>query len=146
MGRSKKLRFGAVIQALRENPELTKVYIIPALLFMLDFLLRAALGVNLIDAGADMALLAVTSFVGVLIENVEQGQQNVIIAFVFFLAFLVPWIVCLWVISIRNPVLSNLLGFLDLRLIIVWFIGLSAFFFSGVLINELIRSSPSSTV
>jgi len=145
MGRSKKLRFGAVIQALRENPELTKVYIIPALLFMLDFLLRAALGVNLIDAGADMALLAVTSFVGVLIENVEQGQQNVIIAFVFFLAFLVPWIVCLWVISIRNPVLSNLLGFLDLRLIIVWFIGLSAFFFSGVLINELIRSSPSST-
>ena len=145
MGRSKKLRFGAVIQALRENPELTKVYIIPALLFMLDFLLRAALGVNLIDAGADMALLAVTSFVGVLIENVEQGQQNVIIAFVFFLAFLVPWIVCLWVISIRNPVPSNLLGFLDLRLIIVWFIGLSAFFFSGVLINELIRSSPSST-
>jgi len=146
MGRSKKLRFGAVIQALRENPELTRVYIIPALLFMLDFLLRAALGVNLIDAGADMALLAVTSFVGVLIENVEQGQQNVIIAFVFFLAFLVPWIVCLWVISIRNPVLSNLLGFLDLRLIIVWFIGLSAFFFSGVLINELIRSSPSSTI
>ena len=146
MGCSKKLRFGAVIQALRENPELTKVYIIPALLFMLDFLLRAALGVNLIDAGADMALLAVTSFVGVLIENVEQGQQDVIIAFVFFLAFLVPWIVCLWVISIRNPVLSNLLGFLDLRLIIVWFIGLSAFFFSGVLINELIRSSPSSTI
>ena len=72
-----------VVRTLLDNPEIVKIYIIPAVLFFLDFILRVVLDVELIDAGADMALLAVATFVSLLVENSGEKQDYTPVIVVF---------------------------------------------------------------
>lgn len=91
------------------------------LLFVLDCIWRAFLGINLRDVGADMALLAVSSLLTV---------PRFPFVSVLILAFMIPWGACLWFISPRCSLRFYLLGIVDIRLILSWLVGLSAFVFS----------------
>ncbi len=132
-----------MLQALEKKPELVKIYLIPILLFLLDFGLRAAIRVDLIDAGADMALLAVASFTSVLAEDTSQSQPKAIVILPLLLGFLLPWIFCLWSISKQPPdciYLANIC--IPARLILSilsWFVGLTALMFAGRLVTGLLE-------
>lgn len=128
-----------LIRTLSHNPEFVKVYVIPGLIFFLDFVLRAVLDVDLIDAGADMALLAVATFMTLLVEDdVPSQQQLTLVSVVFIVIFLVPWIVCLRIIATPQPIKLGSLGFPDFRLILSWLVGLIAFVLSGIIASEIV--------
>ena len=132
-----------VVRTLLDNPEIVKIYIIPAVLFFLDFILRVVLDVELIDAGADMALLAVATFVSLLVENSGEKQDYTPVIVVFVLIFLILWIACLRIVSMQNPLL---LFYFDFRLILSWFVGIAAFILSGIIANLVMRDSRGPAV
>jgi hypothetical protein len=123
-----------LISKLTTNDEFVKIYYIPGLLFLLDFVVRAVLGVDLIDTGADMALLAVATFISLLLEDVNPKKYSgIMITFVLF--FLSTWIISLKIVSIQNPMLFLSI---DFRLVFSWFVGLTSFVFSGIIANEIL--------
>jgi hypothetical protein len=123
-----------LIKNLTTNNEFVKIYYIPGLLFLLDFVVRVVLGVDLIDTGADMALLAVVTFITLLLEDVNPKKYSGIMV-TFVLIFLSTWIVSLKIASLQNPVLFLSV---DFRLIFSWFVGLTSFVFSGIIANEIL--------
>jgi hypothetical protein len=74
MSRKKWVR--VLLANITNNPEMVKNYVIPGLVFLLDFILRVVLGIDIVDAGADMALLAVTTFISILVDNDKQNQTR----------------------------------------------------------------------
>jgi hypothetical protein len=128
-----------LVETLIDNPEFVKIYVIPGLLFFLDFILRAVLEVDLVDLGADMALLAVATFVSLLVEDVDNRQSYTPMAVVFTIVFLAFWIISLKIISIKDPVTISLLGYLDFRLVLSWLVGSVAFVVSGVMAKSVIE-------
>jgi hypothetical protein len=132
-----------LIRKLSNNPEMVKIYLIPGLLFFLDFVLRAVLGADLIDAGADMAMLGVATFVTILVENDDHQPTYTFIPVIFMFIFLVVWIICLKIVSIQNSTLPILLNVIDFRLILSWLIGLVAFILSGIITNGIINQTVS---
>ena len=129
-----------LLKKLLDNPDMVKIYVIPGLLFFLDFVLRAVLGVDLIDAGADMALLAVATFVSLLVEDIRPQQYYTAIMVVFIMLFLALWIICLRIVSAQNPI-SFLM--VDFRLVLSWFVGLTSFVFSGIMVNEVVQGTSN---
>ena len=130
-----------ILRKLTNNPEMVKVYVIPGLLFLLDLVLRAVLGIDLIDIGADMALLAVATFVSLLVEDVEQSQYHATVMIVFIMIFLALWIICLSIISVQSPISFLMFNF---RPMLSWFVGLTSFIFSCVLANEIVQENSDS--
>lgn len=131
----------ALIKSLQANPEMIKIYFIPGMLFILDFVLRSVLGIDLIDTGADMALLAVATFVTLLVEDMGEHQYHAAINVVFVILFLTLWIICMRIVSLQNPILFLTI---DFRLILSWVVGLTSFVFSGAIANEIVQSSSKS--
>jgi len=132
---------GHLVQVLVRNTVFAKIFIIPGLLFFLDFTLRVCFDADLIDAGADMALLGVGTFVALLIENMEHQQHTAIVT-VFILISLILWIICLRIASLHDPIrFGFLLWLLDFRLVLSWLIGVLAFVFSGIMTNVVVESS-----
>ena len=126
-----------ILQNLTNNPEMVKIYVVPGSLFLLDFTLRAVLGINLIDTGADMALLAVATFVSLLIEDSKSQRQNGAMV-IFIILFLTLWIISLRIVSNQNPMLFLKM---DFRPMLSWFVGLTSFVLSGAIANEIIQNS-----
>jgi hypothetical protein len=120
---------------------MVKIYMIPGLLFLLDFVLRVVLGIDLLDTGADMALLAVATFVSLLLEDVGEQQYHLAAVVVFIILFLALWIICLKIVSVQNPIMFFAF---DFRTTLCWFVGLTSFVFSGVMANEIIQDSSES--
>jgi hypothetical protein len=112
-------------------------YVIPGLLFFFDCVLRGCLGVDLIDAGADMAFLAVATFVALLVEDAGHRQQQIGSIVVFILIFLMPWVVCLKMVSTQNLLPIGFLWYLLLAL--SWLFGFLAFMASGVIAGVVIQ-------
>lgn len=133
-----------LVQALVRNTTFVQIVVIPGLLFCLDFTLRLCFGVDLVDAGADMALLAAATFMALLVEDAGYQQEHAAIAVVFMMVFLIPWIICLKISSIQTPVPISFLRPLDLGLVFSWMIGLPAFVLSSVIANVVIQE-PSHT-
>jgi len=124
----------ALIKKLTNNPELVKIYVIPGVLFLLDFVVRGVLGIGLSDTGADMSLLAVATFISLLIEDINPRKYSSI-SIVFTIIFLSTWIICLRIVSIQN---SMVFLSIDFRVVFSWFIGLTSFIFAGVIAYEII--------
>lgn len=135
-----------LVQALMGNPELVQTYMIPGSLFCIDCVLRGCLDIDLADAGADMALLAVATFLALLfedaIEDVKHQQAHIAFTVMFVFIFLTVWVLCLKIISIQNPITINFLWFLDFRLILSWLFGVLAFVISGIIAN-VVTLGPS---
>ena len=132
----------SIIITLNKKPELVKVFIIPILLFLLDFCLRASMHVDLVDAGADMAFLATASFITVLAEEIRDSNPKPFVKVVLLLFFMLPWIFCLWGVSNANPFYNLKIGnnMVDAHIIIFvlsWLVGLSSLVISGAFIHCL---------
>jgi len=132
----------SIIQTLDSQPELVKVYILPILLFLLDFCLRAVIHVDLIDAGADMAFLATASFITVLVEDIGHSHLKPFVLIVLLISFMLPWIFCLWGVSNTNPFYDLHLGnhSIDAHIILFtlsWFVGLSSLIISGAFVHQI---------
>lgn len=129
-----------LVRVLTDNLEFVRLYVLPGLLFFLDIVLRGVLGIDLIDAGADMALLAVATFVTLLVEDDSLGhKQYYAVSVVFVMVFFMFWVICLRIIAIPQAVTVVFLGFLDFRLILSWLVGLVAFALSGILAVEVVQ-------
>ena len=119
------------------NPEYLKSYFIPGAIFCLDFILRLILDIDLIDAGADMALIGVATFLSIVIEDADNRQRFVPIGLLCMLVFLIFWMLCLSVIAIE-PITFSWSGMFDFRLFFSWFLGLITFIFAGILSNQIL--------
>jgi len=126
------------IRTLLKDPETFTIYVIPALLFVLDFVLRAALRADLAAAGADMALLAVVPFLAVLVESFRYQRGYTYVPILFMLVFLIPWVICVKITSLQNPVSPPLLHLFDIRLALSWSIGLVAFILSAIIAHTIV--------
>ncbi|HNB41698.1 MAG TPA: hypothetical protein PLG52_09380, partial [Anaerolineales bacterium] len=114
---------------LTANSEFLKLFAIPSVLFCLDFIFRASFGLDLADAGADMALMAIATFSALVLDDkVMENKQTLVVCFFYALLFFVPWVICLKIIS-NNPMM--IFDVLDFRLVLSWLIGGIAFIFSG---------------
>lgn len=131
---SKKKWTKLLIKKITTNDEFVKIYFIPGLLFLLDFVIRAVLNIDLVDAGADMALLAVATFIALILENIDPKKYGGAMI-TFILIFLSTWIISLKIVSIQNPMLFLSM---DFRLVFSWFVGLTSFVFSGIIANEIL--------
>jgi len=112
---------------------------------MIDLVLRASLRLDLIVAGADMALLAVSAFVFAIIEDIRRGNpgDNVSVEVLLLLWFFFLWLFCLMFASDLNPFIPVFPGLIYIRLHIVVSIGLMALISASVFRSDLAR--PSST-
>lgn len=128
----------SLVKSLLDNPAMVKIVFIPGMIFFLDFTLRAILEIDLIDAGADMALLAVAMFFTVIVEDFSP-KQHTPMAIVFILFFLILWIICLKIVSLPNPIIVFSFDVIDFRLVLSWLIGILAFVFSGILSEVVIQ-------
>lgn len=131
-----------VIEWLHENREVNLSILIPFLFLMIDLLLRASLHLDLIDSGADMALLAVSIFVFALMQDIqgESPDDNVEIEVLFLLWFILLWLICLLFASDLNPILKLFPGLVYIRLYIVMSTGLMALILASVFLSELKRA------
>lgn len=126
-----------IIRYLEDHPESVRTFILPTLLFLLDLTIRAVLGINLGDAGADMALLGVSSFASIVPSDVKERRQSPLVAFICFIGFMIPWIVCLWIISPHSPLLFHLFGIFDARSVLALPTGFLTLIVSSRLVDEL---------
>ena len=129
----------SVIRKLRANSEFVKIVVLPAVVFSLDLVLRSVMNINLIDAGADMALLGVSTFITLVVEG--SHKDDVTATIVFVIVFMLFWIGCLKIVSLNTlPLLSPLTSY-DFRGVSSWFFGLMAFILSGIFADSLIRNA-----
>lgn len=133
-----------VMRWLRRNSEFVEIALIPFFIFMLDLIIRASLRLDLIDAGADMSLLAVSAFMSGFMDNVRRGDpdNNRVIEVLLLLFFGMLWLICLMFISDLNPVSRVLPCLIAVRQFVVWSIGLMAFVLSSLFLIEF--AGPSS--
>lgn len=127
-----------LIQALLDNEEIVKIYVFPGLLFFFDFAFRAILHIDLIDAGADMALISASTFVALILDSKDEKANTGYLGMIFLLPFLIFWFLCLSIIARPDPIIFQPLEQLDFRLVFSWLIGIFAFYFSGVYAREII--------
>ncbi len=122
-----------IIQKFRSNSDLMKIVILPAAVLSVDLFLRLIiLGIDITDAGADMALLGVSTFIALIIEGVHKDDLPA--SFLFLLIFILLWSGCLKIVSLDTlqlPFLSY-----DFRGVSCLFFGLSAFIFSSIVFNR----------
>lgn len=131
-----------IIQTLLSQGEFVKIYIIPIMVFLLDFLLRLFIGVDISDVGADMALLATAAFLSMIADEHSKTNNRPFIVVVFQIMFMLPWIFCLWSVSRTNPLYIVTIGsqVIDIHIIfnvISWFVGLTSLILSGIFINRI---------
>ena len=126
-----------LIQALVDNPEKVRGIGIPGLLFVFDCVLRGCLGAGLIDAGADMAFLAVATFIALLVEDAEYSHQQILSIVVCIIIFLIPWVGCLKMVSVQSLLPIGFRWHLYLALSLLF--GCSALVLSGVLARFVIQ-------
>ena len=130
--------FRRLLKNFIDHPEYVKLYIIPSLLFLFDFFLRVIIGVDIIDAGADMALLAVATFIAIFTEDTKNHQKYIPIIIVFIIIFLILWILCLKIISFQKPITFSFLESFDFRIFLSWFFGLVSLIIAGIVANEIL--------
>ena len=126
-----------LVQTLVDNPEFVRSYVVPGLLFFFDCVLRGCVGVDLVDAGADMAFLAVATFTALLVEDAGYDQQQIGSIVVFIFIFLIQWVICLKMVSAQSLLPIGFLWYLLLAL--SWIFGIVAFALSGVIASVLTR-------
>lgn len=131
------------IRFILDNPEFVKSYLIPASIFLLDFFLRVILEVDLIDAGADMALIGVATFFAILVEDADDRHRYAPVGLIFALLFMILWMLCLRIVANDTPILWSWTGENDLRLFFSWFLGLVTFVLSGIVTNEILADAAS---
>ena len=127
-----------LIRFFLDHPEYVKSYVIPGAIFFLDFFLRSILDVDLIDAGADMALIAVATFLTIVIEDEDNRHRYAPIGLVFMILFMILWMFCLRIIANKTPITMAWTGTYDFRLVFSWFLGLTTFVIAGVVSNEVL--------
>lgn len=92
---------------------------------------------NLIDAGADMALLSVATFLALLVDDTNpQTDQAAAVVVACTILFLILWIICLRIVSLDSPI--DML-FIDVRPMLTWLIGLTSFVLSGAIANAALQ-------
>jgi hypothetical protein len=128
-------RFRLQVQTLVYNATFVQVSIIPGLLYFLDLTLRLCLSVDLVDAGADMAMLAVGSCFALLVEDI--GRQHKTLVAGSIIIFLIPWVACLKMVSVQNLLPIGFLRHLFFALSLLF--GCSALVLSGVLARFVIQ-------
>ena len=117
-----------VVQALLTRGDLVKVYVIPILVFILDFSLRLFIGVDVSDVGADMALLATAAFISMVADEHGKSNNRTLAIVVFQIMFMLPWVFCLWSVSRTNPLFFIKVGteVVDIHVVFSfrsWFVG-----------------------
>ena len=131
-----------------------RIYVLPATLVIFDAFVRLIVGVDVLDLGADMALLAVALFVSLLVDDIQNPTMFAAIDVLFIFVGLMIWMLCLKIASetswTLDSVLSTsqqgagkqgLLGYIvrwDFRYFLAWFLGIVAFIFSTVIANAMI--------
>jgi hypothetical protein len=126
------------IRKLLKDPQTLTIYVIPALLFVLDFVLRAALGADLTAVGADMALLAVMPFLAFLGESFHYQRGYAYVPVLFSMIFLIPWVICIKLTLLQDSVPLPFLNLIDTRLALSWSIGLVALILSAIIAHTIV--------
>ncbi len=129
----------SVIHKLRNNSELVKIVILPAVIFFFDIFMRLVLNIDIIHAGADMALLGVSIFIALIIEDSQKDDLPALILFVFILVIM--WICCLLIVSLDKQQLYLTYFSLDFRGFVCLFLGCVTFIFSSIFADSFIRNS-----
>ncbi len=127
----------SLIGRIVKNNLLILAYFIPGLLFFLDIALRVSLGAEILDVGADMALIGFTTYISLLFEDYKPRKKIIPTIVLFLLFFLIIWIITLAIVSSPEPIL---LMKLDFRVPLSWFLGLTSFIFSGVTAKEVTQN------
>jgi hypothetical protein len=144
--------YSRVIEYLRNNEANIKFFIIPILFFLFDLLARALINVDIKDSGADMALIAVTFFATLIIDEPRTRNLEAWLVFFFLVAFLLPWGVSLWLVSEQPSIFSIRIDpsaeFIFLQLIKIrvgvifmifsWATGIAALIFSSGLLGSML--------
>lgn len=128
----------SIIQKFRSNSDLMKIIILPAAVLSVDLFLRlVVLGIDITDAGADMALLGVSTFIALIVEGVHKDDLPA--SFLFLLIFILMWSGCLKIVSLDKLQVSFISY--DFRGVSSLFFGFTAFIFSSIFADSLIRNS-----
>ena len=129
-----------LLRKLIDNPDMIKVYFIPGLLLFFDLVVRSVLGIDLTDVGADMAFLAVATYISLLIEDTNPRQTTSAIKLIFIIISMAMWIISLNIVSKEDPI--SLL-WIDFRPAISVIIGLGSFIFSGIMTRQIILNESN---
>ena len=138
-----------IVDGLRARPELVGNLVAPALIFVIDLILRMGLCLDLIDAGADLSLLALSCMLFPLTAatgtSTSAGQhiqkRPDVVDVVLLLFFLFLWLVALSCISDTAMLLSALSK--SLRTVMSIGIGAGALVLASVLLPILVDRTPS---
>ena len=89
----------AMVQLLFSHMEFIAIIVIPFAIFIADLILRLGFEIDLVDAGADMSLWAVSSFAAIFIEHLKIRPRipfEIFVAeFAFLTLFGIIWLLCL---------------------------------------------------
>lgn len=141
-------RVDRFIGKLHDEQTFLTIVFTPILLAVVDCVLRLAIRVDLIDVGADMALLGVGLFAALLVNS--SSNEKVYVPFLFFIVFLLPWIVCLWTVSDQAPKDTvHLLGYSvvarPIILLISWTVGGVTLIFACILARAILDKVNART-
>jgi len=133
-----------LIQRLRGRIYFIEVVIIPLVLFGIDAVYRASLGIEVADAGADMCLLAASAMIANIVEDFTRGDRaNVVLALFLFLFSLGCWTGSLKLLSIGQwPV--GIRGFIVIGMGVSLLVITSYFSYQFDVVREWLSGERSS--
>jgi len=139
-------RIDNLLKILDSQYEVVRIVGLPSLLFILDFVLKSVLGLNLSDIGADMALISAASFASIIFDEYDNPNMKSSIPLILFIAFLIPWMFCLWSIKSQHPWNSISFGsrVYDTSLfpvVLSWLVGLLSLVFSTICVYVISKES-----
>lgn len=118
---------------------------LPIALFIMDFAMKVITKVDSSDIGADMAFLAVATFVSLIIEEHNKLVVNLKITVFFLIISIMPWFASLWLISSSNNRIVDIFNFeFNLRYFFTplsWVVGLTSLVIFGITTHEIIRNT-----
>lgn len=129
----------SIVHKFRDNSEFVKIVVLPAAVFIFDLVARFFLHVSLIDAGADMALLGVSMFIAIIIEDSHKDDRA--LSAILTLMIVLLWLGCLLIVSLNSLTILSPITSYDFKGVVCWFLGLMAFMLSSIFADSLIRNA-----
>ena len=126
------------VQWLYINRDLNILIGIPVLLLFLDLTLRVMMHLDLVDVGADLALLSVSALVSSLAET--SRSQDIAVKVALLLLFIFFWLICLSFTSTFFVMMS-----VSIRFFIALGFGLMSLILASIFIFVLARFPVGSS-
>jgi len=130
---------------LQAKRDLVEFVLIPLAIFLVDFLLRALVRVDLIDAGADMSLLVLSAFFSGLVASGRRASPNdnasgLALGCLFFFGV---WLFCLGLAADQSRIAEVFPLLIPYQRGVAWVTGLLALIGGSMALQDLIEPSSA---